>query len=205
MENQFFEKPVLNSPYGYPDCHWELDEQGQPTQKIIGKRRPAKYITPIPKPKKRKGKVTDKQQPLVLDEGSGISTQEQIYDPSPLINAVRREVDLWRAIPDSKDWKVTPETVRLLKHWRHHKFSNLRPFFCQVEAVETLIWLTEVAPKYPRHRGFLTHLESANREANPELRMTACDSVKLNQQVIRPFQGIVLFRKTGQISGILRR
>jgi len=38
-----------------------------------------------------------------------------------------------------------------------------------VEAVETLIWLTEVAPKFPRHRGFLSHLENANREANPEL------------------------------------
>ncbi|RLC04786.1 MAG: restriction endonuclease, partial [Deltaproteobacteria bacterium] len=169
MENQFFEKPVLNSPYKYPDRHWELDEQGLPTEKTIGNRRPAKYITPIPKPKKRKNKVPDKQQPLVLDEGRGISTQEQIYDPSPLINMVRRDVDLWRAIPDSKDWKVTTETARLLKHWRHHKFNSIRPFFCQVEAVETVIWLTEVAPKSPEHRGFLTHLENANREANPEL------------------------------------
>lgn len=95
MENKFFEKPVLNSPYEYPDRHWELDEQGQPTQKIIGKRRAGKYITAIPKPKKRKNKVANKQQSLVLDEGKGISTQEQIYDPSPLINAVRREIDLW--------------------------------------------------------------------------------------------------------------
>jgi len=31
----------------------------------------------------------------------------------------------------------------LLQHWRHHPFSGIRPFFCQVEAVETVIWLTE--------------------------------------------------------------
>jgi type III restriction enzyme len=41
---------------------------------------------------------------------------------------------------------VTPETARLLQHWRHHEFGGVRPFFCQVEAVETAIWFTEVAP-----------------------------------------------------------
>jgi type III restriction enzyme len=41
MENRFFEKPILNSPYEYPVRHWELDPQGQPTQKIIEKRRSA--------------------------------------------------------------------------------------------------------------------------------------------------------------------
>ncbi|MBN6742152.1 hypothetical protein JKG47_16780 [Acidithiobacillus sp. MC6.1] len=34
MQNPFFQKPILNSPYGYPQRHWELDEQGQPTQRI---------------------------------------------------------------------------------------------------------------------------------------------------------------------------
>ena len=66
-------------------------------------------------------------------------------------------------------WQVTPETARLLQHWRHHKFSGLRPFFCQVEAVETAIWLTEVAPKSPAGKRILDHLASANRDANPEL------------------------------------
>lgn len=58
MDNQFFEKPILNSPYKYPERHWELDDQGQPTQQIIENRRLAEYITPIPKPKKRKSKET---------------------------------------------------------------------------------------------------------------------------------------------------
>lgn len=37
MDNRFFEKPILNSPYEYPARHWELDANGQPTQRIIAK------------------------------------------------------------------------------------------------------------------------------------------------------------------------
>ena len=36
MSNPFFDHPVINSPYEYPSCHWELDHAGQPTQKIYG-------------------------------------------------------------------------------------------------------------------------------------------------------------------------
>jgi hypothetical protein len=53
MPNPFFDHPILNSPYECPLRHWELDEAGQPTQKIVESRRSAKFITPIPKPKKR--------------------------------------------------------------------------------------------------------------------------------------------------------
>ena len=77
MSNQFFEKPILNSPYEYPHRHWELDETGQPTQKLIETRRRADFITPIPKAKRQKGGAT--QQELMLDD-SGISTQDQQYD-----------------------------------------------------------------------------------------------------------------------------
>jgi type III restriction enzyme len=121
MDNRFFERPVINSPYEYPKKHWELDAQGQPTQQIIEKRRRAEYITPIPKPRKRKG--TTKQQDLIFDEGKGLSTQEQQYDPTPVINELRRHVDQWRSLPNPKDWQVTPETARLLQHWRHHRFN----------------------------------------------------------------------------------
>ena len=168
MDNQFFEQPVLNSPYQYPGRHWELDEQGQPTQKVIEKRRVAKFITPIPKPRKRKKK--QEQLKLIPDEGKEISTQEQEYDPTPVINLLRRDVDQWRRYKNPKDWKVTPETARLLQHWRHHQFNNFRPFFCQVEAVETVVWLTEVAPKSRKsEKGFLEYLANANNDANPEL------------------------------------
>ena len=168
MDNQFFKKPILNSPYDYPSRHWELDEQGQPTQRIIERRRKAEFITPIPKPRKQRGSPT--QQQLIYDEGKGLSSQQQQYDPTPIINTIRYHVDQWRSIPNPNDWRVTPGTARLLQHWRHHNFSSFRPFFCQVEAAETVIWLTEVAPKIGKvGRDLLEYLENANREANPEL------------------------------------
>jgi type III restriction enzyme len=167
MDNRFFEKPILNSPYGYPARHWELDSFGQPTQQIIERRRSAEFITPIPKPRKRTG-IAD-QQRMVFDEGKGLSSQKQMYDPTPVINALRKHVDRWRVIPNPGNWQVTPETARLLQHWRHHQFTGVRPFFCQVEAVETAIWLTEVASNDKSGKSFLEHLSNANNDANPDL------------------------------------
>lgn len=167
MSNPFFDQPILNSPYAHPARHWELDSSGQPTQVIKESRRQADFITPIPKPRKQKG-GTD-QASLVFDEGQGLSTEEQQYDHTAVINAVREEVDKWRTLPPSA-WRVTPETAQLLQHWRSQPFSGIRPFFCQVEAVETAIWLTEVAPHLGKSgQRFLDHLSKANIEANPNL------------------------------------
>lgn len=167
MSNPFFDHPILNSPYERPSRHWELDESGQPTQRIVETRRRAEFITPIPKPKKQK--KTPKQEGFIFDEGDGLSTKTQQYDPTSIINEVRNHVDTWRALPNPSQWQVTPETVRLLQHWRHHGFSGVRPFFCQVEAVETAIWLTEVAPNTKHGKRLLDHLAAANKDANPEL------------------------------------
>ena len=167
MDDRFFEKPILNSPYEYPGRYWELDSHGQPTQRIKNRRRKVELITPIPKPKKRKGAGTQIQ---MFDEGQGISTAVQQYDPTPIINELRTQVDQWRKLTNPNYWRVTPETARLLQHWRHHRFGGIRPFFCQIEAVETAIWLTEVAPKIGKAgKGFLEHLANANNGANPEL------------------------------------
>ncbi|HEX9620240.1 MAG TPA: DEAD/DEAH box helicase family protein, partial [Polyangiaceae bacterium] len=164
MSNPFFERPILNSPYAAPSRHWELDEHGQPTQQIKELRRRAAFISPIPKPKKRKDRAV--QQGLAFND---LSTAEQQYDPNPVINAVREQVGAWRALPSPNQWQVTPETARLLQHWRHHQFSGVRPFFCQVEAVETAIWLTEVAPQSKTGKNFLDNLARGNADANPEL------------------------------------
>ncbi|WP_374962927.1 BPTD_3080 family restriction endonuclease [Spongiibacter tropicus] len=163
MTDAFFERPILNSPYDYPARHWELDDGGQPTQQIIERRRSADFITPIPKPKKKKG--GGDQGSLQLGEELG---GNETYHTA-IINGVRAEVDRWRRLPEDQ-WRVTPETARLLKHWRHHKFADIRPFFCQVEAVETAIWLREVAPSLGQAgKRFLDHLDNANNEANPGL------------------------------------
>lgn len=168
MENQFFQHPILNSPYEYPARHWELDTQGQPTQHIATSRRRAEFITPIPKPRKRKKAAA--QEELVFNEGLGLSTEKQQYETTSNINELRYQVDRWRQLPNPNDWLVTPETARLLQHWRHYKFDSIRPFFCQIEAAETAIWLTEVAPKFGKPgKGFLEHLANANAAANPEL------------------------------------
>lgn len=163
MTTAFFEQPILNSPYDYPGRHWELDK-GQPTGAVIDLRRRAEFVTPIPKPKKQKGGTAE-----LFDETMGLSADSQKYDPISIINEIRSHVDSWRQLP-ANAWQVTPETARLLQHWRHHQFLGVRPFFCQVEAVETAIWLTEVAPKLGRKVAhILESIEGANRDANPVL------------------------------------
>jgi type III restriction enzyme len=94
MDEHFFERPILNFPYGYPARHWELDGQGQPTGQIIEARRTAQFITPIPRPLKHKRNAA--QERLVFDEGAGVSTAMQQYDPTPIINELRHRVDQWR-------------------------------------------------------------------------------------------------------------
>ena len=171
MSNRFFDEPILNSPYECPLRHWELDEGGQPTTRILDRRRDVSLVTPIPKPRKRG------QKELVFSAlAQRLESDSQQYSQAIAgdINDIRQSVAEWRTLSDSSRWRVTPETARLLRHWRHHRFSGIRPFFCQVEAVETAIWLTEVAPRIgKRGQRFLNHLEAANRLANPELQRLA--------------------------------
>ena len=172
MENAFFKSPILNSPYEYPARHWELDDKGQPTQRILDSRRDTRYISPIPRPRKQKSKPDQKG--LTFGEGAGFSSDGQAYDPTPIIKEIRYQVDAWRKLPSPFDWHVTPETARLLQHWRHHSFAGVRPFFCQIEAAEIAIWLTEVAPDLgQRTKRILTHLADSNAEANPGLNRLA--------------------------------
>jgi type III restriction enzyme len=163
VSESFFEHPILNSPYEYPNRHWELDESGQPI-KEVNRRRSASYITPVPKAKRQKApKAQDS-----LNFEADVSTDDN-YDPMPFINDLRKEIDAWRLLPEEK-WGVTAETARLLKHWRGDHFSGIRPFFCQVEAAEVAIWLTEVAPRASvRGKYFLDHLKNANEGSNPGL------------------------------------
>lgn len=165
MTIDFFSQPILNSPYEYPGQHWELDEDKMPTNRVNPERRKAEFITPIPKPKKSK---TKGQGTLALDT-TGISTGEQEYNLSEKINTIRERVTAWRNISNPRNWRVTPITQRLLEHWRHYDFPSVRPFFCQIEAVETAIWLAEVAPHGSENKPILEFLLGVNRDANPEL------------------------------------
>ncbi len=166
-EQSFFDRPILNSPYERPSRHWELDGTNQPTQQILALRRPAEFLSPIPKSRRQRNQP--QQQEIDLRDQAGISSDDQKYTSS-IINDLRGEVDAWRGLPSPSDWRVSPETARLLDHWRNYKFPSVRPFFCQLEAVETLIWLTEVAPQRDSwRRKYLEHVAEANADANPGL------------------------------------
>ena len=170
MTGTFYEQPILNSPYEEPELHHALDEEGQPTDNPpIAGRRSSKLISPVPKPRKRRKKADPKQVKMDLHSDDGISSESQEYNPTPIINEIRSRVAAWRRLPSQTDWGVTPATARLLHHWRHHDFQGIRPFFCQIEAVETIIWLTEVARTQKQYKRFWEHIHGANEQANPEL------------------------------------
>lgn len=154
----FFEEPILNSPYQVPLKHWELDADGNPTSAIVNRRRRADFVAALPG--------------ATQDDGDDLFDGDVIGDGLDLqtaINELRTDVDRWRQIPNPNDWKVTPETQRLLQHWRNPEFEGLRPFFCQVEAAEVAIYLAEVAPKTAKSKRFLDRLRDESESANPDL------------------------------------
>ncbi len=153
----FYDQPILNSPYAKPDCFHPLDEHGQPLDlPSVPGRRPSKFVVAVPKSRRRSG-------------GAQATLDLETYDDNSLINEIRGHVDAWRDLPGTTEWGVTPTTQSLLEHWRHHDFANQRPFFCQIEAVETLIWLTEVARSRKQYAHLWRDIEARNADANPEL------------------------------------
>ncbi len=147
------ENPILNSPFEEPRRHFRFDEHGI-TSQVVEERRPSSYFIPIAQPKK-KGK--ERQQTL---EGW---TEDRI-EQNKTVNAIRQRVRLWRegGYPD-----ITRTTARLLEHWADPDRGR-RLFFCQIEAMETLIYITEVAKKYG-DAWIENELRQFNAAANPEL------------------------------------
>ena len=166
MTKPFYAEPILNSPYVEPSRHHALSESGEPLDHppIEGRRR-SEYVAPVPKSRRTKNQLR-KQTSLDLEQQDQGANS---YNLSKLINEIRGHVATWRSLPNSNDWGVTPTTQRLLQHWRSDNFSGPRPFFCQVEAVETAIWLAEVARNRKQYAHIFRHLEEANRDANPDL------------------------------------
>ena len=86
-ENAFFNNPILNSPYELPTRHWELID-GQPTQKILLSRRPADFVTPIPKVRSKIKEAVDEQGLLDFDDTDRLGSDNQQYTKD-LINEIR--------------------------------------------------------------------------------------------------------------------
>jgi len=144
------ENPVINSPFVEPQRHFEFTETGI-TNNILPGRRKSVYFVPIPKPKQRSGQMA-----MDLD---GLNRAEE----NKLINRLREQIAPWRkaGYPGT-----THITRRLLDYWNRPDRER-KLFFCQLEALETMIYITEVS----RNDGAVwieNELAAANRNATPE-------------------------------------
>jgi len=126
------ENPILNSPFSEPTKHFRFSEDGI-TDQIVERRRESGYFLPIASPRKKGGQLKFETE-----------WTEDRFQSSPRINRIRERVELWRR----GDYVgCTRLTDRLLKYWRDPERER-RLFFCQIEALETAIYLTEVAGHY---------------------------------------------------------
>src|SRR5262245_58000427 len=145
------ENPILNTPYTAPSHHFRFDDKAITDEVVVG-RRPSSYFMPIPKAKRKSGQ-------LAFEEWTGDRIEE-----NRLINQVRERVSRWRDL----GWPgVTPTTRTLLEHWTSPERE--RPlFFCQIEALETAIYLTEGA-KNMGDAWIENELRTFAEDANPGL------------------------------------
>jgi len=150
------ENPVINSPFEEPARHFRFSEDGI-TNEIVSGRRPSSYFIPIASPRKKKtGQLSFDTQ----------WTQDRIEE-NKFINQVRGKVKEWREGRYIKD--VTKTTARLLEHWTHPgRDPSRRFFYCQIEAVQTAIYLAEVAGR-SGERWMENRLREWNEAHNPGL------------------------------------
>lgn len=147
--------PILNSPFVEPVRHFASDERGL-TETILEERRPSKFYIPVPRPKTR-----EKQMEINIAEGAyGTELQEE----NEFINKVRAKVKDWR----EKGYPGLTKTSRdLLSYWDDDSRDN-KLFFCQIEALETLMYVNEVAEK-SGEIWVINELKEASTNANPGL------------------------------------
>jgi len=111
---------IINNPYHAPTHYWKYDREKRVFEKIEG-RRPAGF--------------------LIATEGSKAYDDPGIFCEIPLVNKIRKRVDTWR---ENNYPGTTGITKKLLDHWHNNEIrEDNKFFFCQMEAVETIIWLTE--------------------------------------------------------------
>lgn len=134
MSQVVIENPILNSPFAEPTRHFRFSDEGI-TDEIVNERRISSYFVPIAQPKKKKGKETQ----LVFDTEW---TQDRVEE-NKFINQVRARVAMWR---EGHYPGVTKTTAKLLDYWTDPTRER-KLFFCQIEALETAIYLTEAAKK----------------------------------------------------------
>ena len=118
MAQTTIDRLIINTPYKEPARHWRYERETR-TFDLAEGRRPAGYV--------------------VASGDSRAFDDPGIFVEIPLVNQIRPRVKAWR---EAGYPGVTSITKRLLEHWRDPE-RDQRFFFCQLEAVETLIWLAE--------------------------------------------------------------
>src|ERR1051326_4810311 len=132
MAQVVIEDPILNSPFEEPTRYFKFSDDGI-TDEILDGRRPSAHFVPIPRAKK-KGKQLQFETEWTNDR----------IEPNPVVDRIRQRVAAWRK---GGYVGVTGVTSRLLAYWT--RAGRDRPlFFCQIEAAETAIYITEVAREY---------------------------------------------------------
>ena len=120
-EQKTIDRLIVNSPYEEPQRYWQYNRERRTFTLIEGERRKAGYV--------------------IASESSRSFDDPGVFVEIPLVNRIRPRVKAWR---NAGYPGVTGITKRLLEHWRNpEEFETRRFFFCQLEAVETLIWLAE--------------------------------------------------------------
>ena len=153
MKQVVIENPVINSPFEEPRRHFRFTDEGI-TNEIAEQRRVSSYFIPIAKPRK-KGK-----EQLYFDTEW---TQDRIEE-NKFINQVPPRVKQWR---EAKHLGATRPTAQLLQYWTRPDRER-KLFFRQIEALETLVYLGEVA-KNQGDAWIENELRRANEDANPLL------------------------------------
>ena len=156
MDQVVIDNPILNSPYEEPARHFCFSEEGI-TNEIVESRRVSSYFMPIPAAKKK-----GKQLPFDTEW-----TQDRVEE-NEFINRIRGRVTRWR---EGGYAGVTKTTRQLLEYWTRPDRER-RLFFCQIEALETAIYITEVAGKYG-DAWIENELRRFNQDANPLLHRVA--------------------------------
>ncbi len=147
--------PILNSPYFEPIRHFKADERGL-TDEVVEGRRPSSFYIPVPRIKSR-------QKRLDFNTSEGALGNE-LQKENEFINKVRTKIKHWR----SGNYQGVTKTSRdLLLYWQDETREN-KLFFCQIEALETLIYVNEVAEKVGEN-WIISDLKKAATEANPGL------------------------------------
>lgn len=147
--------PILNNPYEEPKKYYETSpvDGSLDYDKIIkGRRQYIPFLNPIPK---KKGGQQDLYSLKDFEENHG----------KLIINVLRKEISNWRESRYNNFSDVTRITKELLSHWflNEEKYYSKKLFFAQREAIETTIWLNEVAGKSNAGSNLLRELEESNK------------------------------------------